>query len=173
MFLYSFAHQVFLMEYNRHTFHRSTFCIFRAENPPGRDPDYVSNSGSKYWFSDKGVHRESNHWGRAAKCKWRLVEADGRMSRTRSGFANWGDFYPDNDVERLYFLRFENGQVQFFHRNSSEYKGELCRTSADTMKRVRKIRQYLEQGETSEAFLDKLANTDLATHEINRLLSQT
>ncbi|RZJ72700.1 hypothetical protein [Flavobacterium sp.] len=161
------------MEYNRHSFFKSTFCIFKAEKSPNRKPDYASNSGSLYWFDENGVFRESNHWGRAAKCKWRLVESDGKTSRTRSGYAKWADFFPDNEVENLYFLKFQNGQVQFFHKSAPEYAGEHCRTSAETMKRIRKIRQYIQQGDSSEIFLKQLADTDLPVHEINRLLSHS
>ena len=39
---------------------------------PKANPDYKSASGSEYWYTDKGVYRKSNHWGKVASCRWYL-----------------------------------------------------------------------------------------------------
>lgn len=37
------------------------------------NPDYESRSGSKYWYTDQGVYRMSDHWGYGiASCWWFL-----------------------------------------------------------------------------------------------------
>lgn len=161
------------MLFNRSNFHKRTFCIFRETELPGRKPDFVSKSGSSYWFDNSGVYRSSNHWGRAANCKWRLVSASGKASRQKTGYAEWGCFAPDNDHEKLYFLKPDGSGVKYFHKDVSGHSGELLRTSADTMRRIRKIREYLKENEVSQEFLNCLLNTDLPVHQINGVLPQT
>ncbi|RZJ64224.1 MAG: hypothetical protein EOO50_16375 [Flavobacterium sp.] len=117
--------------FDRNNFHKNTFCVFRATAIPRRKPDFVSRSGSRYWFSDEGVTRHSNHWGRAAKCKWRLVLSE-VSSREKTGFAKWNDFMRDNEFERLYFISIQHGIANYFHKDSGDYRGELLRTASET-----------------------------------------
>ena len=61
--------------YNKTNFHKHTFCIFHEVDfdvVKELKPNYTSKSGSSYYFVESGVYRFSNHWGRAANCKWRL-----------------------------------------------------------------------------------------------------
>jgi hypothetical protein len=61
---------------------------------PARPADYVSGSGSRYWYNDEGVVRESDRWGYGiASCTWRLdgsgyVETDSPVC----GYCAWSDF---------------------------------------------------------------------------------
>lgn len=78
-----------------------------AEFDTSKTPDYVSGGGSRYWYTDEGVYRESDHWGTGiATCKWYL---DGKecfcrdwsvehLSKPTVGFCKWEDFEPANDV---------------------------------------------------------------------------
>ncbi|NUY79876.1 hypothetical protein HUK80_03135 [Flavobacterium sp. MAH-1] len=161
------------MPFNRANFHKSTFCIFKESETPDRSPDYTSSSGSQYWFSDEGVFRKSNHWGRAAKCKWRLVASTGKTSRQKSGYADWSGFASDNEHEKLYFLKSDANSLHYFHKDVSDYTGEFLRTSGDTMKRIRQIRNYLKKGAVSESVLHLLLNSDKSLYEIERVISQT
>lgn len=117
--------------------------MFRATELPSRKPDFVSKSGSQYWFLDQGVIRHSNHWGRAAKCKWRLVYSDSAV-REKTGYANWSDFQRDNDFEKLYFISVDDSNANYFHKDSGEYAGEFLRTASETVKRLRQIRTFLD-----------------------------
>jgi hypothetical protein len=36
---------------------------------PERQPDFISDSGSRYWYGPNGVTRSSNHWGTVGTCK--------------------------------------------------------------------------------------------------------
>lgn len=79
--------------YNKDNYYTSTKCIFRGCKQPSRLPDFVSKSGSAYWYGeDKNgeyVIRQSNHWslltnklgkslqshvscGSIASCFWKL-----------------------------------------------------------------------------------------------------
>lgn len=139
--------------YNRHNFHRHTFCVFQEKNLQaieGLKPDYQSPSGSSYYFTSEGVYRLSNHWGRAANCKWRLQSSRNPVSRTRLGFALWSSFYPDNDTEKLYFITLDSNQyVHYQHKDSAEFKPEYqLRTAPETAKIIKEIRNLL----TTEAW---------------------
>lgn len=65
-------------------------------------PDYVSDSGSKYWYTDNGVYRMSNHWGfGVGSCDWTL-NAHPELSyrdegSDRLGYAEWKDFKHTDD----------------------------------------------------------------------------
>jgi hypothetical protein len=49
------------------------------------------------------MYRLSNHWGRLANSKWRLIAADTETSsKLKLGFAHWTDFYPDNHDKLLF-----------------------------------------------------------------------
>lgn len=114
----------------------------------GLRPNYKSKSGSQYFFSADGVYRLSDHWGRAANCRWRL-QADGAgQPKTRLGFARWSDFHPDNDHEKLYFMiaDHDNQTVQFYHKASEAYwPGAVLRSAPETAKRIKQVRQLFEQ----------------------------
>lgn len=61
------------MAYNQDNFFSNTMAAFQRCESPDRPADYESNSGSKYWYGDEGVIRESDHWGTGiASCDWYL-----------------------------------------------------------------------------------------------------
>lgn len=82
---------------NKHNYFLETYAVFKGCKPPLRDPDYVSPSGSEYWYGTnrKGeyVIRYSDHWcakhnpssysalswsqcRRVASCRWFLRASD-------------------------------------------------------------------------------------------------
>jgi hypothetical protein len=101
-------------EINKDNFHKSTIANFKTvESVPKRKPDFISNSGSKYWYEENGVFRESDHWGAGIKScdwflngefshshEWSFVSIDGTSVRVDkpfvTGFAKYNDFV-DND----------------------------------------------------------------------------
>ena len=115
--------------------------------------DYKSKSGSEYRFTEEGVYRTSNHWGRAAKCKWKLVSNFESVSRTKTGFAKWTAFHADNDFEKFYFIYANESltEVSFYHRvDDPSIEISLLRTSSETTKRVKEIRNVIK----NQAWLD-------------------
>ena len=119
--------------YNKTNFHKYTFCIFKevdADAIKDLKLNYKSKSGSCYYFVENGVYRLSNHWSRVANCKWRL-EVNSKLkeqnsNRTKLGFAKWNDFFPDNDVDKIYFLEanYKSKSVNFYHKQSSNYSSD-------------------------------------------------
>lgn len=137
--------------YNRSNFHRHTFCVFQEVKPHEIQElvlHYTSKSGSEYYFTKDGVFRKSNHWGRAANCKWRLISlADSTPNRTKIGYAEWTAFYPDNDFEKLYFIQFDPGNktANYFHKAQLNEQEAQLRTAAETTKVLKLIRNLVNE----------------------------
>ena len=90
---------------NEETFFTETLVTFHETEDPGREPDFTSGSGSRYWYYPEGVVRGSDHWGcGVALCDWALKTKEGKtlygydhdcpthLSAPRFGFAKWEDF---------------------------------------------------------------------------------
>lgn len=82
----------------RDNFYDSTACDWKeVKSHPEGKPDYESDSGSKYWYTDSGVYRESDHWGfGVGSCDWTLNENPELSWRdnekVRVGYADFKDF---------------------------------------------------------------------------------
>ena len=162
--------------YDRKNFHKYTFCIYKQvewsaiEN---RKPDYRSKSGSNYYFTETGVYRLSNHWGRAANCKWRLQPLQNPgTERTKLGFALWTEFHPDNDTEKLYYIEvnFENLSVTFNHKsNPKQNVKAVLRTASETTKRIKQIRNLLDNSSWT-AYYHQKESEELQREVIQKLV---
>lgn len=138
---------------------KNTFCVFTEVSRTeiqGKEPDYCSDSGSVYFYTEKGLYRLSNHWGRLGNCKWRLIDKGlNEHPKIKLGFALWNDFYEDNPWDFLYYLEvdFTTKTVLYQHKNNPRYDGRaVLRTSADTMKRVRQAKNIIELTNWSKHF---------------------
>jgi hypothetical protein len=108
---------------------------------------YKSASGSEYYFTESGVFRKSNHWGRAANCRWRLMTNSDYKNQIESvGFANWTDFYPNNETEKMFYIEVNEAknEVYFNHKNNPNYTNQLLRNASDTSKRIKEIKNVLQ-----------------------------
>ena len=138
------------MQYNKYNFHKYTFCVFQeVENNivEKLNLSYKSKSGSAYYFTAEGVYRVSNHWGRAANCRWRLHSKNKTVNQVkRIGYANWTDFYPNNEHEKLYYIEvnWKTKEVHFQHKENPNYNDKyILRNAAITAKRIQTIREIL------------------------------
>lgn len=108
---------------------------------------YDSKSGSKYFYTEAGMYRLSNHWGRLANSKWRLEPMDPQTdSKFKVGFAAWNSFYPDNSEEELYYLEvdYNTKTVHYQHKNNPNFDLKpILRTSFETAKKIKQIRNLL------------------------------
>ena len=115
-----------------------TLALFRETEKPDREPDFVSGSGSCYWYYDEGVIRGADHWGNGvANCDWALKLNTGRtiygvnswdvkcLKEMKYGFARWTDFIQKTrDIEidgETVTVTFEN----FKGRDTVEHNGRL------------------------------------------------
>ena len=137
--------------YTKNNFHKHTFCEFIEVNSTeiqGIEMNYKSKSGSGYCFTDEGVYRISNHWGRAANCRWRLIsDVKSPNQKERIGYAKWTDFYPNNETEKLFYIvvDFKKKEVTFQHKSNPKYDGiAVLRNASDTSKIIRQIKELLE-----------------------------
>lgn len=126
---------------------KNTFCVFKEQEIntiEGLSVQYVSKSGSTYYYSELGMYRLSNHWGRLANSKWRLETLETEsISKIKLGFASWNEFYPDNNLEKLYYLEanFIDKTVNYQHKLNPKYNNKaVLRTSFETTKRIKQIR---------------------------------
>ncbi len=62
----------------------------RVGKTPQRTPDYVSDSGSKYWYVGDSVIRQSDHWGNVASCYWTINYVENGSELT--GVCSLSDF---------------------------------------------------------------------------------
>jgi hypothetical protein len=88
-------------------FFKDTEANFASCGIPSTAPDYTSNSGSSYWYTDEGVVRVSDHWIGAASCRWTLdgitenetgLAIDKREAAV-AGFCRWADFSREGFIE--------------------------------------------------------------------------
>ncbi len=138
--------------YNQNNFHKHTFCLWKEVSQTDfelQQPQFKSKSGSEYYFTEVGVYRISNHWGRAANCRWRLIPlANYKSQQTKIGFAKWTDFYPNDETANLFFIQvdFENKTVNYFHKEMPLYDGKsTLRNAAETAKAIKNIKQVLSE----------------------------
>ncbi|MEM6686441.1 MAG: hypothetical protein AAF617_11715 [Bacteroidota bacterium] len=135
------------LNYHKQNFFKNTYCVFKAvalQTLQDQTPDFVSRSGSQYFYTSDGVYRISSHWGRAASCRWRLqVALDNHTNGIQAGFAKWTDFYKDNEVEKLYFIQKSEftHKYEYFHKHESFYNSNyILRTASDTRKVLRQLK---------------------------------
>lgn len=168
---------------------KNTFCVFHEVLPDriaGMPVQYDSQSGSKYYYTTEGMYRLSNHWGRLANSKWRLVPMEPETdSKYKIGFARWDEFYPDNAEEELYYLEadYEKKTVNYQHRNNPNYDfTAVLRTSFATAKRIKQIRNLFELTSWAKYFdyddiddlrrqiVEELIYTEKSLEEIKRAI---
>jgi hypothetical protein len=135
------------------------------------------------------MYRVSNHWGRLANSKWRLLAREPETeSKTKIGFALWEEFYPDNADEKLYYIEadFEKNLANYQHKKNPEYDGKaILRTSFETTKRLKQVRnlqqltswaKHFEYGDINDLrkeIITELIFTEKSLEEIKRAIYGT
>jgi hypothetical protein len=129
---------------------KNTFCVFHevaTSEIEGLQVSYKSDAGSNYFYTEKGMFRLSNHWGRLANSKWRLITNEVITdSKFKLGFATWDSFFPDNNEEKLYFLEYDSKTetINYQHKKSNTFDGKaILRTTFETAKRIKQARNIL------------------------------
>ena len=157
--------------YTKLNFHKHTFCLWREVSfaeIENLQLNHKSKSGSDYVFTEVGVYRISNHWGRAANCRWRLIaDKNFKSQQTKVGFANWTDFYPNDESSKLFFIKVDfspetsGEEVNFYHKLSPDYEPKyVLRNASETAKIIKIIKEILTKTAWSKHLqfddLDKL-----------------
>ncbi|MEL1240727.1 hypothetical protein [Flavobacterium flavipallidum] len=170
---------------------KNTFCVFHEVLPEaveGLKVQFESKAGSTYYYTSEGMYRKSNHWGRLANSKWRLVAREPEtLSKFKIGFATWDSFYPDNKEDLLYYLEmdYDKNTVSYQHKLNPNYDQKtMLRNSVATTKRIKQVRNIIELSSWAKHFdcddisllrsliIDKLINTDKNLDAIKREIAE-
>jgi len=137
--------------YTKHNFFKHTYCEFQEVSEDifkDNTAHYKSKSDSMYHYTSEGVYRYSDHWGRVANCRWKLLANDNYKSQENHlGFAKWSDFYAINDTEKLFYLQvdFELKKVNFKHKALTEGTEVFLFTAQEAQKRQQQIRVLFKE----------------------------
>ena len=148
------------MRYNKHNYYRNTYAIFTEVDQvdlPFSVWQYNSKSGSSYYYTSDGIYRKSNHWGRAAKCRWVLATGDNlyvSKGRIRIGFAKWTDFYENSESTKSYYVKvdFINKVVTYDHKSRDINSNSKYNTAKETQKTIKKVKRFLETDNWSKYY---------------------
>lgn len=116
---------------------------FEKTERPNREPDYVSKDrnghiSSRYWYTDEGVIRGSNHWGNGvASCDWLLKGSKQNMkgSQVKYGKAKWSDF-----VQKPEIIKKSNGKLIMSNFNNTIGKEKIYNSHLGIYQSVAKIK---------------------------------
>jgi hypothetical protein len=171
-----------LKTYNKTNFFKHTFCEFQQvdkfEFP--EETNYKSKSESMYFYTDEGVYRKSNHWGRVANCRWKIKANEAyKNQQIVVGFGKWADFCPINSTEKNFFIvvNFEE-KVATLQSKGVKY-GHCLFTFPDAQKRIKEIMYLLKEDAWAKYFeteikelrfkiISECISSEGALHEIKR-----
>lgn len=181
-FLITFVKILFLKTYNRNNFFKHTFCEFTQmeDFTFPEDTNYKSKSESMYFYTDTGVYRKSNHWGRVANCRWKLISNDNyKNQQIVIGFARWADFYPINSTEKIFFIDvdFDNKSVK--PQTKKDKTTNRLFTFSEAQKRTKQITQLFLDDKWAKYFdkniailqfeiISEFINSDKTLQELKR-----
>ena len=168
--------------YHQFNFYKYTYCEFNSVEVSffeTHKTHFQSRSGSYYSYTDEGVYRYSNHWGRVANCRWKIKGIENyKNQQYYVGYAKWSDFYPLNDNDKVFYLKvnYETKQVKILRISSEEKQGSYLMNSSLAHQRLKEIQTLFKEykwatyidapiDEVREIIIDKLiqSNTSLAT----------
>lgn len=173
--------------YHNFNFFKHTYCEFEMVNDnffSKKEVHYKSKSGSLYFFTEEGVYRYSNHWGRVANCRWKINGVEDYKNQSYYvGYANWLSFYPLNNFEKAFYLKADPKNVKLkIHRIKESAKTEhFLMTLELAQKRLKQINilfkdykwafYYNENIEiVRDKLITKLINSDKPLQELKQSL---
>ncbi|WP_439130626.1 hypothetical protein [Polaribacter sp.] len=115
--------------------------------------NYKSKSESAYFYTDVGVYRKSNHWGRVANCRWKLLTNQNyKNQREVIGFAKWIDFYPINAKEKIFYIDvdFNKRTAQLQPKTATSHHHLF--TYSEAQKRIKQIRHLFNNDKWASYF---------------------
>lgn len=159
--------------YSRHNFFKHTYCEFNQVELDFLNEvkiHYTSKSGSFYSYTNDGVFRYSNHWGRVADCRWKLKSGTGYKSQNfYVGFAKWTDFYALNELKKQFFITvdFELQKAHFlYHKGKDDV---FLFTAVDAQKRIGQINKLFVNDGWAKYFDEDV--DELRKKLVHRLIS--
>ena len=137
-----------LKTYNQTNFFKHTFCEFQQiddfEFP--QNTNYKSKSESVYFYTDEGVYRKSNHWGRVANCRWKLISnKEYKNQQTVIAFAKWEEFHSLNEIEKLFYLDVDFEEKIVTLQPKKEDASHHLFTYPEAQKRIKQIKHLFKE----------------------------
>ena len=143
--------------------------------------NYKSKSESEYFYTDEGVYRKSNHWGRVANCRWKLIANDNYKNQNIViAFAKWVDFYPINSSEKIFFIEvdFENKTAKLQPKQKNDIK--YLHTFSEGQQKIKQIKHLLNDDKWAKYFdeeieelrfkiIEEFINSDKTLQNIKRV----
>jgi hypothetical protein len=163
-----------LKTYNQTNFFKHTFCEFQQVDDFDfpENATYKSNSESIYFYTKEGVYRKSNHWGRVANCRWKLVtNKEYKNQHVVIGFAKWVDFYPINSTKKNYCIAvdFEKKRAKIQPLQDNSTKSAF--TFSEAQQRMKHINHLFKEDSWAKYF--DLEIEDLREKVILELITST
>ena len=151
-----------MKNFTRYNFFKYTYCEFLEVSEDvfkNNRIHYKSKSDSQYFYTDEGVYRYSDHWGRVANCRWKLL-ANGKFKNQIShlGYAKWSDFFEINNSDKLFYIKvdFELKKVDFKHKEINFSNSNFYFTAQEAQKRQKQIRILLNETKWAKYFNDDI-----------------
>ena len=144
--------------YTQHNFFKHTYCEFLQCDETvfnQKTIHYTSKKGSNYSYTDDGVYRYSNHWGRVANCRWKIKQtSDYKNQKYVVGFAKWTDFYPLHETEKSFYLTvdIDSNTTQIHHIKNKIKSDFFLFTLVDAQKREKQIQHLLSTHQWTKYF---------------------
>lgn len=141
--------------YNSTNFFKHTFCEFLQvddfEFP--ENTNYKSKSESSYFYTKDGVYRKSNHWGRVANCRWKLISNNNyKNQQTVIGYAKWCDFFPINSSEKIFFIEVNFDKRAANLKVKKEVSENYLYTFSEAQKRIKQIHHLFKDDKWTRYF---------------------
>ena len=145
--------------YNKTNFFKHTFCEFKQIDDFDfpEETNYKSKSESMYFYTDEGVYRKSNHWGRVANCRWKLTaNQDYKNQQTVIGFAKWNSFYPINSKEKIFFIAVNFEEKTANIQPKKEETNNLLFTLNEAQQKIKQIAILFKETKWANYFDDDI-----------------
>jgi len=144
-----------LKVYNQFNFFKHTFCEFQQVNKFDfpEETNYKSKSESMYFYTDEGVYRKSNHWGRVANCRWKIMaNATYKNQQIVTGFAKWANFYPINSNEKIFFIAVDFEEKTAILQPKPAASVRCFFTFSEAQKRIKEITYLFKEDAWAKYF---------------------
>ncbi len=175
--------------YHKFNFFKYSYCEFQMKEIAffeEKKAHFQSKSGSYYSYTDEGVYRYSNHWGRVASCRWKIKGIESYKNQAYYvGFAKWIDFYPLNDSDKVFFIdvNFETKQAKISRITSEEISSNYLMNAVLVNQRLKQIQNLFKEykwakymdapiDELREILITKMINSNTSLDILKRELKQ-
>ena len=175
-----------MKNYHSFNFFKHTYCEFKLvgeEFFKEKLIHFKSKSGSKYFYTDIGVYRYSNHWGRVANCRWKINGIENYKNQNYYiGYANWFDFHSLNSSNEEFYLEvdYEKKEVVVKAIKSNSKSTKYLMTLSFALKRKKEITTIFKGYkwasyfyEDIEVLREKLIVSLINSHKTLQVIKQT